>query len=189
MRMNDLSLSSARWLPFEAGWPVEGYLDDIDAGTLRQTPVYALADLVDVPCLVLLGQASMGKSHAAHVAVEALLARGERADLLSLGRDPDPEAADCPDLPWLERALRTNLWPAFQRTVHGLHNRILTCQSHLSCGRIATGNKKIQGAGGQRTCCLQASKASTGYSFSWLQYPARYRHQRRSRCTSTAKLP
>lgn len=94
MPPTDVTLFSARWLPFDPGRKAaDGYLDDIDAGTFQQTPLLALDDLVEVPCLVLLGQAGMGKTSAAYMAVQALLAQGEHADLLSIGSEPDPDAA------------------------------------------------------------------------------------------------
>ena len=133
------ALIAVRSGPPDRGRP----FDDIDAGTLRQTPVYALADLVDVPCLVLLGQAGMGKTHAARAAVEALLAQGQRADFLSLGREPDPDAA-------LSRLLRSkhrqenidgSVWHIFLNGAAGPPTRVLAAIESFVAKLFALGDR------------------------------------------------
>ena len=80
----DVTLFYGRWLPFDPGrTAVDGDLDDIDAGTFQQTPLLTLNNLLEVPCLVLLGQTGTGKTSVDYMAVQALLVEGEHADLLS----------------------------------------------------------------------------------------------------------
>lgn len=84
---------NARWLPFAPSLPLsDGYLDAIRGISLGQTKVEALQDLTSVPCLVLLGQAGIGKTRAVKQAVHSLQRDGKRADFVNLGAAQDIDA-------------------------------------------------------------------------------------------------
>jgi glycosyltransferase involved in cell wall biosynthesis len=86
--------SIRRWLPFDVGRPpLDGYLDETATGTDQLRSICSLDEFAEIQCLVLLGQAGMGKTYAAHFEVDALRQSGEMVDFVSLGREPDPGEA------------------------------------------------------------------------------------------------
>ena len=82
------------WFPFGANFPNDsGFLSDptrLDHEAGRAG--FRLADLDDIPCLILLGPPGIGKTAELNKAAQAARKRGELVDLVSLGRLTAPSA-------------------------------------------------------------------------------------------------
>jgi len=76
------------WRPVERANPLdEGYLQVYESpqGTLYPQDIVRFNQIAGTPCLVLLGEAGMGKTHAMHEEEKAIRAQGQQSLLVNLG--------------------------------------------------------------------------------------------------------